>query len=191
MRNMAVGPDGRARMMYPEGQQLYGAHGQPLGQIPPPATSPYSDYVMPSPTGSYSSFTDDRAEPSRKRPQAEPHPSILPLLLLASHHIHARKGPEGQLLRMIFGCRPLRQPRVGKPARTTRLDPPRRPILDFAHRKTRAYLQCPEILHLGLHLESELIQCLWGTSWRSVPRRTSTRICLVDWIEKASSGDAV
>jgi len=78
MRNMAVGPDGRARMIYPEPQQLYGAHGQPLGQIPPPATSPYSEYAMPSPTGSYSSFTDDRAEPSRKRPQAEPHTSILP-----------------------------------------------------------------------------------------------------------------
>ncbi len=79
MRNMAVGPDGRARMMYPpEGQQLYGAHGQPLGQIPPPSASPYNEYAMPSPTGSYSSFTDDRAELSRKRPQAEPHTSILP-----------------------------------------------------------------------------------------------------------------
>lgn len=64
--------------MYPEPQQLYGAHGQPLGQIPPPVTSPYTEYAMPSPTGSYSSFTEERAEPSRKRPQAEPHSSILP-----------------------------------------------------------------------------------------------------------------
>lgn len=78
MRNMAVGPDGRPRMMYPHGQQLYGAHGQPLGQMPPQAVSPYNEYPMPSPTGSYTSFTDDRPEQSRKRPQAEPHPSILP-----------------------------------------------------------------------------------------------------------------
>jgi hypothetical protein len=33
---------------------------------------------MGSPTGSYNSYTEDRGEPSRKRPQAEPHPAILP-----------------------------------------------------------------------------------------------------------------
>lgn len=65
--------------MYPEGQQLYGAHGQPLGQIPPPPTTQsYGEYPMPSPTGSYGSFTEERSEGSRKRPQGEPHPSILP-----------------------------------------------------------------------------------------------------------------
>ena len=79
MRNMAVGPDGRPRAVYPDApQQLYGAHGQPLGTIPPPSGSTYNEYAMPSPTGSYSSFTDDRVEPGRKRQQPEPHQSILP-----------------------------------------------------------------------------------------------------------------
>lgn len=79
---MGVGPDGRPRPMgYPQGTQLFGAHGQPLGPIPPQAGSPYTDYTQPSPTGSYSSFNDDRQErqeSSRKRPQQDPHPSILP-----------------------------------------------------------------------------------------------------------------
>ena len=78
---MAVGPDGQTRLMYPPpaGAQLYGAHGQPLGQIPlPPASSPYQDYAMPSPTSPYNgSFLDER-EQNGKRPQPEPHPSILP-----------------------------------------------------------------------------------------------------------------
>lgn len=79
MRNMGVGPDGRPRpVIYPQGTQLYGAHGQPLGPLPPQAASPYSDYAQPSPTGSYNSFTDDRPQESRKRPQQDPHPSILP-----------------------------------------------------------------------------------------------------------------
>ncbi|RDW92590.1 hypothetical protein BP5796_01984 [Coleophoma crateriformis] len=84
MRNMGVGPDGRPRPMggYPQGTQLFGAHGQPLGPLPPqpPQTgSPYNDYPMASPTGSYSSFTDDRPnEQSRKRPQQDPHQPILP-----------------------------------------------------------------------------------------------------------------
>lgn len=73
-------------MMYPQGTQLFGAHGQPLGPIPPPQQSglpqsPY-EYPAPSPTGSYVSFTDDRGsqppQESRKRPQQDPHPSILP-----------------------------------------------------------------------------------------------------------------
>ncbi|KAH6710997.1 hypothetical protein DL95DRAFT_399942 [Leptodontidium sp. 2 PMI_412] len=83
MRNMGVGPDGRPRpMMYPQGTQLFGAHGQPLGPIPPQQGSPY-EYPAPSPTGSYGSFSEDRGsqppqDQSRKRPQPEPHPSILP-----------------------------------------------------------------------------------------------------------------
>ena len=83
MRNMGVGPDGRPRpMMYPQGTQLFGAHGQPLGPPIQQQGSPY-DYPAPSPTGSYSSFSDDRgsappAQESRKRPQQDPHPSILP-----------------------------------------------------------------------------------------------------------------
>jgi hypothetical protein len=80
---MGVGPDGRPRPMIYPGTQLFGAHGQPLGPIPPQQGSPY-DYAAPSPTGSYSSFTDDRnpqghaQDQSRKRPQQDPHPSILP-----------------------------------------------------------------------------------------------------------------
>ncbi|KAH8811390.1 hypothetical protein F5884DRAFT_854740 [Xylogone sp. PMI_703] len=78
MRNMGVGPDGRPRpMAYQQPTQLFGAHGQPLGPVPPQAAaSPYSDYPMPSPTSSYGSF-DDRSV-DRKRPQQDPHPSILP-----------------------------------------------------------------------------------------------------------------
>lgn len=88
-------------MGYPAGTQLFGAHGQPLGPIPPqhsppqhapqqqhlsPSSAPY-EYPAPSPTSSYSSFADDRGpssthshaqEQSRKRPQQDPHPSILP-----------------------------------------------------------------------------------------------------------------
>jgi len=87
MRNMGVGPDGRPRpMIYPQGTQLFGAHGQPLGPLPPQAASPY-DYSAPSPTSSYNSYTEDRGsqpphsqshDQSRKRPQQDPHPSILP-----------------------------------------------------------------------------------------------------------------
>ena len=68
--------------MYPQ-TQLYGAHGQPLGPPINQQGSPY-DYPAPSPTGSYSSFSDDRGsappaqDQSRKRPQQDPHPSILP-----------------------------------------------------------------------------------------------------------------
>jgi hypothetical protein len=100
--------DGRPRPMIGyQGTQLYGAHGQPLGAVPPQAGSPYNGppyngppqagspynngppqqagspyngYAQPSPTSSYSSYTDDRdrSQESRKRPQQDPHPSILP-----------------------------------------------------------------------------------------------------------------
>ncbi|TVY35654.1 putative transcriptional regulatory protein C2H10.01 [Lachnellula cervina] len=88
MRNMGIGPDGRPRPMYPQGTQLFGAHGQPLGPIPPPnpQASPY-EYPAPSPTSSFGSGVDvahrgsqppHPQDPSRKRPQQDPHPSILP-----------------------------------------------------------------------------------------------------------------
>ncbi|PBP23680.1 hypothetical protein BUE80_DR005348 [Diplocarpon rosae] len=83
MRNMGVGPDGLAR---PLGcPQLYGAHGQPLGPIAPPQQQqgPPYEYPAPSPTGSFGSWSEDRGsqppqDQNRKRPQQEPHPSILP-----------------------------------------------------------------------------------------------------------------
>src|ERR1700712_2252577 len=49
MRNMGVGPDGRPRMMHPQGT-LFGAYGQPLGPIPPQQSSSPYDYPAPSPT---------------------------------------------------------------------------------------------------------------------------------------------
>lgn len=97
MRNMGMGPDGRPRqMMYPQGTQLYGAHGQPLGPVPQQHQAPpqhpalphhqqQGGYDYPSPTGSYRSYGGDdtgsqtsRDEQSRKRAQEDPHPSILP-----------------------------------------------------------------------------------------------------------------
>jgi hypothetical protein len=78
MRNV-MGPDGRPRHMY-QNQQLYGAHGQPLGPIPQQGGQgpQYGEYAVPSPTGSYSSFTEDRTDAGRKRPHGEPQTSILP-----------------------------------------------------------------------------------------------------------------
>jgi hypothetical protein len=81
MRMGGVGPDGRPRPpQYPPGTQLFGAHGQPLGPVPQQQAY---DYPAPSPTGSYNSYTDDRGsqpppDQTRKRPQQDPHPSILP-----------------------------------------------------------------------------------------------------------------
>jgi hypothetical protein len=85
MRNMGIGPDGRPRPMYPQGTQLFGAHGQPLGPIPPPQSQGQYDYPAPSPTSSFGSVDvaqrgapSHHNDPSRKRPQQDPHPSILP-----------------------------------------------------------------------------------------------------------------
>jgi hypothetical protein len=74
---MGVIPDSHRPIIYPQGTQLYGAHGQPLGPLPPQAASPHSDYAQPSQTSSYSSFTDDRTSESPNRPQQDLHPSIL------------------------------------------------------------------------------------------------------------------
>lgn len=78
--HMPLGPDGRPRMMFP--QQLYGAHGQPLGPMQPqhggpPPPQGYSDYAMPSPTAPYYP-PENRGEMSRKRPHEDPQPSLLP-----------------------------------------------------------------------------------------------------------------
>lgn len=81
--NMGVGRDGRPRPMYPQGTQLFGAHGQPLGPIPAPQGSLY-EYPAPSPTGCYGSYFEDCGlqppphDQSRKRPQQDPHTGILP-----------------------------------------------------------------------------------------------------------------
>ncbi|KAI1004390.1 hypothetical protein K3495_g3826 [Podosphaera aphanis] len=81
MRN--IGPDGRPRLLYPQGAPLYGAHGQPLPAPQAQQVTSY-DYPAPSPTGSYSSYAGDdyNTQPppdlNRKRVKSEVHPSILP-----------------------------------------------------------------------------------------------------------------
>ncbi|KAI4868103.1 hypothetical protein F4820DRAFT_161936 [Hypoxylon rubiginosum] len=60
----------------PPGTQLFGAYGQPLGgpsTLAPAgsyqATNPQYDQPLPSPTGSYASFSEERPEVSRRRPR--------------------------------------------------------------------------------------------------------------------------
>lgn len=63
----------------PPGTQLFGAYGQPLavpsgistGGPPPGYQGDNRSYEqpLPSPTGSYGSFTDDRSDSSRRRPR--------------------------------------------------------------------------------------------------------------------------
>ncbi|KAI2619691.1 hypothetical protein GGR54DRAFT_640014 [Hypoxylon sp. NC1633] len=71
----------------PPGTQLFGAYGQPLSgpsNLAPgggyPATNPQYDQPLPSPTGSYASFTDDRSEAGRRRqrPSDDEHGVRLP-----------------------------------------------------------------------------------------------------------------
>ncbi|KAI5867695.1 hypothetical protein GGS23DRAFT_189679 [Durotheca rogersii] len=59
----------------PPGTQLFGAYGQPLvvPSNPNPGSyqtaNPQYDQPLPSPTGSYGSFSDERPEQSRRRPR--------------------------------------------------------------------------------------------------------------------------
>ncbi|KAI0838066.1 hypothetical protein F5Y06DRAFT_297061 [Hypoxylon sp. FL0890] len=60
----------------PPGTQLFGAYGQPLSgpsNLAPAgsyqATNPQYDQPLPSPTGSYGSFSEERSEPGRRRPR--------------------------------------------------------------------------------------------------------------------------
>ncbi|OTB07345.1 hypothetical protein M426DRAFT_249700 [Hypoxylon sp. CI-4A] len=60
----------------PPGTPLYGAYGQPLGGPTNIATAggyqtpnPQYDQPLPSPTGSYASFSDERSEAGRRRPR--------------------------------------------------------------------------------------------------------------------------
>ncbi|KAH7029413.1 uncharacterized protein B0I36DRAFT_132386 [Microdochium trichocladiopsis] len=59
----------------PPGTQLFGAYGQPIpvpaGAPPPgyPGPNPPYEQPLPSPTGSYGSFTEDRGDSSRRRPR--------------------------------------------------------------------------------------------------------------------------
>lgn len=70
----------------PPGTQLFGAYGQPI-PVPVghpshgyPAPGPSYEQPLPSPTGSYGSFTEDRSEASRRRPRPsdEDHAMRLP-----------------------------------------------------------------------------------------------------------------
>lgn len=60
----------------PPGTQLFGAYGQPLAgpsNLAPaggyPASNPQYDQPLPSPTGSYGSFSEERVESGRRRPR--------------------------------------------------------------------------------------------------------------------------
>ncbi|KAI0109411.1 hypothetical protein F4776DRAFT_398210 [Hypoxylon sp. NC0597] len=60
----------------PPGTQLFGAYGQPLSgpsNLAPAgsyqATNAQYDQPLPSPTGSYGSFSEERSEPGRRRPR--------------------------------------------------------------------------------------------------------------------------
>ncbi|KAI1378909.1 hypothetical protein F4677DRAFT_442640 [Hypoxylon crocopeplum] len=60
----------------PPGTQLFGAYGQPLAgpsNLGPgggyQATSAQYDQPLPSPTGSYGSFSEERSDPGRRRPR--------------------------------------------------------------------------------------------------------------------------
>jgi hypothetical protein len=65
----------------PPGTQLYGSYGQPLpgSGAPYPATTQY-DQPLPSPTGSFGGYPDDRSDASRRRqrPPEEDHAMRLP-----------------------------------------------------------------------------------------------------------------
>lgn len=55
----------------PPGTQLFGAYGQPISSGPQgggyQATTPQYDQPLPSPTGSFGAYPDDRAEAGRRR----------------------------------------------------------------------------------------------------------------------------
>lgn len=74
-----LGADGRPQYYPP--QQLYGAHGQPLGPMPthggPPPPPQGYEYGAPSPTAPYYP-ADQRVEIGRKRPFEDPQPPLLP-----------------------------------------------------------------------------------------------------------------
>ncbi|ORY67462.1 uncharacterized protein BCR38DRAFT_407440 [Pseudomassariella vexata] len=60
----------------PPGTQLFGAYGQPINasaNLPPggpyQSTTPQYDQPLPSPTGSFSAYPEDRAEVGRRRPR--------------------------------------------------------------------------------------------------------------------------
>ncbi|KAL8816945.1 MAG: hypothetical protein Q9191_008237 [Dirinaria sp. TL-2023a] len=90
-------PQRGGRALYPQPGQtpIYGAHGQPLGTLPPQGVDPYQPpppqgYPMQQPPGPYpqGQVYDDRGAPqpphpnkqvSRKRPRTyEPHPAVPP-----------------------------------------------------------------------------------------------------------------
>jgi hypothetical protein len=70
----------------PPGTQLFGAYGQPLSGPPNglggqyQANTPQYDQPLPSPTGSFGSYADDRSEVGRRRqrPSEEEHGLRLP-----------------------------------------------------------------------------------------------------------------
>ena len=121
----------------PPGTQLFGAYGQPLSgpsNVSPsgggsgyPAVSPSYDQPLPSPTGSYGSFTDDRSEVGRRRPRPpEDDPGMrLPPPNSFSDENSRRRSPSSSSPGHISAFKPLpqSQPHPGFDSRTP---PPRR-----------------------------------------------------------------
>jgi hypothetical protein len=100
MQNMGVDSDGSVHSLFP-GQQLYGAHGQPLRQIAS-TTIDSLLYAAVPPTELGGGVADATIGESRKRRHVEPHHSILPPPIPGQLH-HGQDGakrpvPEDNLL---------------------------------------------------------------------------------------------
>ncbi|KAH6667209.1 hypothetical protein B0J14DRAFT_676940 [Halenospora varia] len=89
IQNMGVDSDGGVHSLFP-GQQLYGAHGQPLRQIAPTTVDSLSYAAVPQ-TELGGGFADVIIGESRKRRHVEPHPSILPPPIPGQLH-HGQDG---------------------------------------------------------------------------------------------------
>jgi hypothetical protein len=89
MQNIGVDSDGSVHSLFP-GQQLYGAHGQPLRQIAP-TTVDSLFYAAVPPTELGGGVADVTIGESRKRRHVEPHRSILPPPIPGQLH-HGQDG---------------------------------------------------------------------------------------------------
>ena len=89
MQNMGVDSAGSVHSLFP-GQQLYGAHGQPLRQIASTTVDSLLSAAVP-PTELGGGVADATIGESRKRRHVEPHRSILPPPIPGQLH-HGQDG---------------------------------------------------------------------------------------------------